>query len=213
MTVITKFKPRFNTYRYKKNQLFDFQEFLECYCNVLPGSGFNNAKYYLTLVKSYLLPSLVNERDIEPTVTKKANQFLSFKFGNIQRLDILNLLGGATNLDSFLEAYKTSETKSLFPYEWFDHPDKLQNSELPPYDGLYSNLRSCNPLEAENRDYVNLLKIVLITQKTVVKPKLSKPSPTGIEIYHYLQQMWKQEQMSSFKDFCAGITKNMLCQV
>ena len=31
--------------------------------------------------------------------------------------------------------------------------------------------------------------------------KLSKPAPTGTENYHYLQQIWNQEQTSSFSDF------------
>ena len=83
----------------QKNQLFDLQESLEGYCNVLSVFGFNSAKYDLNLIKSYLLPILVNERDIEPTVIKKANQFISFKFGDIQLLDIMNFLGGATSLD------------------------------------------------------------------------------------------------------------------
>ena len=113
----------------------------------------------------------------------------------------MNFLGGATSFDSFLKAYKTSETKGFFPYEWFDHPDKMQNVELPPYDAFYSKLRSCNPLEAEYTDYVNLLKSGLTTEQAVVKLKLSKPPPTGIENYQYLQQIWKQEQMSTFKDF------------
>ena len=52
--------------------------------------GFNSAKYHLTLVKSYLLPILVNERDIEQTNIKKANQFISFKFGDAD-LNIFNL--------------------------------------------------------------------------------------------------------------------------
>ena len=87
----------------------------------------------------------------------------------------MNFLGGATSLDSFLKAYKTSETEGLFPYEMFDHPDKMQNTELPPYGAFYSKLRSCNPLEAENKDYVNLLKSGLTTEEAVVKLKLSKP--------------------------------------
>ena len=78
-----------------------------------------------------MLSILVNECIIEPTVIKKANQFISFKFGDIQLLDIMNFLGGATSLDSFLKAFKTSETKGFSPYEWFDHPDKMQNPELP----------------------------------------------------------------------------------
>ena len=83
----------------QKNQLIDLQEHFERYCNVLPVFGFNSAKYDNNLIKSYLLPILVNERDIRPTVIKKANQFVFFKFGDIQILDIMNCLGGATSLD------------------------------------------------------------------------------------------------------------------
>ena len=91
----------------QKNQLIDLQETLERYCNVLPVFRFNSLKCDLKLIKCYLLPILVNERDIEPTVIKKANEFISFRFGDIHVLDIMNFLGGATSLDSFLKAYKT----------------------------------------------------------------------------------------------------------
>ena len=195
-----------------KKPLIDLQEHLERYCNVLPIFGFNSAKYDLNLIKSYLLRFPVNEPNIELTVIKKANQFISFKFSDIQLLDIMTILGGATSLDSFLKAYKTSERKGVFHYEWFHNPDNMHNRELPPYDAFYSKLRSCNPLETEYTDYVNLLKSGLTTEPAVIKLKLSKPPPTGIENYHYLQQTWKQEQMSSFKAFCGGITTKMLCQ-
>ena len=109
--------------------------------------------------------------------------------------------GGTTSLDSLLKAYETSETKGFFRYECFDHPNEMRNRELPPYDAFYSKLRSCNPLETEYTDYVNLLKSGLTTEQAVIKLKLSKPSPTEIEHYHYLQQIWKQQQMSSFKEF------------
>ena len=201
MIVITKLLLQLNSYRFKKNQLIDLQESLELYCNVLPVFSFNTANYDLKLIKSYLLPILVNERDLAPTVIKKANQFISFKFGNIQLLDKMNFLGGATSIDSFLKVYKTSKTKKFFPYECFDHPDKMQNTEFLPYDAFYSKLRSCNPLEAKYTDYVNLLKSGLTTEQDVVKLNLSKPPPPGIENYQYLQQIWKHEQMSSFKDF------------
>ena len=190
-----------NCYRCKKNQLIDLQESLEGYCNVLPVFGFNSAKHDLNLIKSFLLPIPVNERDIEPTVIKKANQFISFKFGDFQLLDLLNFLGGLTCLDSFLKAYKTSETKGIFPYKWFDHPDKMQNTEFPPYDAFYTKLRCCNPLEVEYTDYIILRISGLTTEKAVVELKLKKPPPTGIETYQYLQQLWKQEQMRSFKEF------------
>ena len=185
----------------QKKQIIDLQETLELYYNVLPVFGFKSAKYDLNLIKSCLLPLLVNERDIEPTAIKKSNQFISFKFGDIQLLDIMNFLGGATRLDSLLKAYKTSKTKGFFPYEMFDHPDEMQKTELPPYEAFYSKLRSCNLLEAEYADYVNLLKKGLTTEQAIGKLKLSKPPPTGVENYQYLQQIWKQEKMTSFKNF------------
>ena len=77
--------------------------------------GFSSAKYDPNLIKSYLIPIVVNERDIEPTLIKKTNQFISFKFGDMQLLDMLNFVGGATSLDSFLKAYSTSEKKVFFP--------------------------------------------------------------------------------------------------
>ena len=88
----------------QRKQLNDLQEHLERYCNILSIFGFKSAKYDLNLIKSYFLPILVNERNIEPTVIKKANQFISFKAVDIQLLDIMNFLGGPTSLNSFLKA-------------------------------------------------------------------------------------------------------------
>ena len=97
----------------QKNQLVDLQKHFERYCNVLPVFGFNKANYDITLIKSYLLPILAYQPDIEPTVINKANQFVSFKFWDIELLDNMKFLGGATSLDSFHKAYKTKETKSF----------------------------------------------------------------------------------------------------
>ena len=116
----------------QQNRIIDLQEHFYRYCNVLPVFGFNSAKYDKNLIKLYLLPILVNEQDIEPTVIKKANEFVSFKFGDIQLLYIMNFVGGAKNLDSFLKAYKTKETMGFFSFEWFDCPQKMNNKELLP---------------------------------------------------------------------------------
>ena len=45
----------------QKIKIIDLQQPLERYCNVLPVFGFNSAKYNLNLIKSYLLPILVND--------------------------------------------------------------------------------------------------------------------------------------------------------
>ena len=66
--------------------------------------GVNSANYDINLIKSYLLPILINESNMEPTVIEKTNQFVSFKFGDVQLLDIMNFLAGATSLESFLKA-------------------------------------------------------------------------------------------------------------
>ena len=103
----------------------------------------------MNLIKSCLLPVLVNEQDSEPTVIKKANQFVPFKFGDIQLFDIMNffLTLDATSLDSFLKGEKTKETTGFFPYVWFDCPEKINNNELPPYDSFFSILRNSKPFE------------------------------------------------------------------
>ena len=103
---------------------------MQCYCNVLPVFGFNSAKHDLNLIKSYLLPVLVIERNIEPTHVKRANQFVSFNFADVQLFDVVNFLGRATRLDSFLKTCKNSETKIFVSYGWFDHPDKMQSTKI-----------------------------------------------------------------------------------
>ena len=127
---------------------------------------------------------------MEPTVIKKANQFVSFNFGDVQLLDIMNFLGGAKYLDSFPKAYKTAETKGFFPYEWFDCPQKMNNSELPPYDLFFSKLRNVNPLEKDYSDYQKSLSSGLKSDEALSKMKLSKLTPSGEENYQYLLDIW-----------------------
>ena len=104
----------------QKNQLIELQEHRERYCNGLPVFGIDSAKYDINLIKSCFSPIFIKERIMEPTVIVKANQFVSFIFGDVLLLDLMNFLGGATSLDWFLKAYKTSETKGFFPSAWFD---------------------------------------------------------------------------------------------
>ena len=169
--------------------------------------GFNSEKYHLNLIKSYLLPYLIHERDIQPTVSKKANHFVSPKFGDVQFLDILNFLGGATSLYSFLKAYKTKETKGFFPYEWFDSPEKLHATFLPPWNCFFSKLRNYNPLEKEFTDFTKLLNSGFSQQESLKKLRLKNVPPSGIDNYNYLKVVWatesghQQEQMATFRDF------------
>ena len=101
----------------------------------------NSEKYDLNLIKPYLLSIPVNEPDIEPTVTKNANQFISFKSFHNQLLDMLNFLGGPTGLDLLLKLYKSLKTQGSFPYKKFGRPDRKQKLELFLYDVFYIELR------------------------------------------------------------------------
>ena len=102
----------------QKRQPTDFQNHSIKHRNVLPIFGCNSAKKAKMFLKnSYLLPFFVYEQEFQPIVINKANRFVSFKFGVsvfFQLLDILKFLGRAMRLDSFLKAYKTSETEIMF---------------------------------------------------------------------------------------------------
>ena len=129
----------------QKNQLLDLQQHIERYINTLPVFGFNSGKYYLNLIKFYPLTYLIHGRDIQPTVIKKAIHFVSFEFGDVQFLDILNFPGGATSLVSFLKIFKTTETKGFFPYEWCDFPNKLDATFYPHMNVSSVNWRIITP--------------------------------------------------------------------
>ena len=62
-----------------KNRLIDLMQHLGKYTNTLPVFGFNSGQYVINLIKSYLIHYLINGKEIEPSVIKKANEFVSFK--------------------------------------------------------------------------------------------------------------------------------------
>ena len=77
----------------------------------------------------------------------------------------MKFLGGATTLDSFLKAYKASETKKFFPYDWSDNPDKLDFPELPPYEAFFSKLRNNIPLDKDLNDNGSWKRVGLTSNK------------------------------------------------
>ena len=65
---------------------------------------------------------------------------------------------------------------------------KYRAQRNPPYDTFSSKFLRFNPFDAEYNLYVNLLKNGMTTEQAVVKLKLLKPPPTGVENYQYLQK-------------------------
>ena len=190
-----------NFLRFQQKQLPDLQRHFDSYVDTLPVFGFNSGKYDLNLIKTYLIPHLITDRSIQPTVIKKANQFISFSFGDIQFLDILNFLGGATSLDLFLKAYQSEETKGFFPYEWFDSLTKLDCDKLPPYDSFFSKLKNFNPLEKEFSEFEKLIQRGK-DEKIILKEMGLKEKPlSGKQNYTLLADLWKKKGMETFRDF------------
>ena len=56
-----------------------------------------------------------------------------------------------------LNKIKLERRKGIFPYEWFDKMDKLNNTELPPMDKFYSKLKQCGITNKEYQQAIDCL--------------------------------------------------------
>ena len=181
-------------------ELLKLQKDLSDYINILPVMGFNSAKYDINLVKQKLMKHLNLYGRDDYFVVKKNNKYICITSNNFKFIDISEYLGQGCSYDKFLKAYKCTIQKSFFPYEYFSSVDKLLETRLPPYDSFYSNLKSCNVLEEEYMTYIKNLKYN--TKSEVLKKMHIIDVPkTGIENYRDLENIWKEKNMSTFKDF------------
>ena len=65
--------------------------------------GLNTVEKHINSVKTCLVPIFVIEQEIETIIIRKAKQVVSFASGNVQWLDILNFVGGATSPGAFFK--------------------------------------------------------------------------------------------------------------
>ena len=77
-------------------------------------------------------------------IVKKNNNFMVIKTKKWKFLDIMNFLAPGFSYDKFLKAYECTITKGFFPYQYVDSLDKLQETELPPHEAFYSDLKKSN---------------------------------------------------------------------
>ena len=117
---------------------------------------------------------------------------MSFNFSDVQLLDIMNDLGGATSLDSFLKAYNTSQTKG-FLSQW--------TSSLRRIFQHFSKHWNVNHLGKDYSVYHKLFSCGLMTEEALSKMKSSPPPLSGEENYKYFLDIWNHENMCTFKDF------------
>ena len=163
--------------------------------------GFNSANYDLNLVKSHLIPWL--RRDIDPnkdddgedtcevSVIKKGSTYTQIGARRFKFLDISNYLAGGVSYSGFLKAYKIPEAKSYFPYEWFDHPSKLDFPGLPLYQTFYSQLKQRNVLEMRDKT----------DEDDEDNNNDQDDIDIGMQRYQELQNIWRDHGMTSFRNF------------
>lgn len=109
----------------------------------LPVIGFNSGRFDLNLVKEYFIPHLLerNPRGKGITPIKKGNTFMAIMMEDVLMLDISNYLAAGTSYDKWIKAFQIPQTKGIWPYEWFQDTQQLNQDHLPPKDAFYSTLR------------------------------------------------------------------------
>jgi hypothetical protein len=75
---------------------------------------------------------------------KRNNNIMCIKTEKLKFLDISNYLAPGFSYSQYLKAYKCTEQKGFFPYEWMTSLDKLNVSQLPPHEAFFSTLKNEN---------------------------------------------------------------------
>ena len=119
----------------------DQRKKIEEWCDQVPVLGFNSGTYDLNLIKNYFAERLADTTN-KVRVAKHGNKIMFLLTSGFRFLDIINYLGPGTSYEKWVKAYDCKTTKSWFPYEWFDRPEKLDYPGLPDYPHWYSKLKN-----------------------------------------------------------------------
>ena len=77
----------------------------------------------------------------------------------------------------------------------------VPKNSLPSYNEFFIRFRNCNQLDKAYSDYQSVVNSGCSSEEALKKLRVSSIPPTGQESYAYLQQVWKNHDMQSFKDF------------
>ena len=111
-------------------------------------------------------------------------------------MDILQFLVLGYNLKSFFKAFGVTEKQGSFLYDYFTLADQVDETTLAPYDTLYSLMKDWKKYAAFQKlvDQGKSEKEALHALRLPVKRK------TGPENCQWLQQLWTENQWSTFAD-------------
>ena len=184
-----------------KSKMINILEKLLSYCDQLVILGYNSQNYDINAIKNKFAKHL-NLHKTQKYISKKNSSYSCITTTKFRFLDICNFLAVGYNYDSFLKAHDVEIRKFYFPYEFFDSPEKLDYGQLPEYEAFYSSLKQCNVLEEEFTMFTDLMqKHKNDTNKVLRILKLSEPPKTGPEKYTEIQQIWIDNEMTTFRDY------------
>ena len=103
-------------------------------------------------------------------------------------------------MDSFLKAYKASETNVFSLTNDLTVQTSLTVRKCLQ-EAFFSKLRNHNPLEKHFNDYQKLVNGGLDQQSVLKKLRIQSVPPPGFKNYSYLKNIWEQHSMNTFKDF------------
>ena len=132
---------------------------------------------------------------LDPIVIEKANRLTSFKFGNIQLLNVLHFLEGSWMLILRLE--DTKKTQSVCSQWLVQLPILDESNQNSLSRDFYNSLRYCNPLENEYQYHEKPTNSITLKKFALAELKLSEVTSIGTEIYHYLVKVCEDEKVQS----------------
>ena len=173
----------------------------EVYCKELVVFGFNSAGYDIKLIKKHLFKELCKKDESPSSTVKKSGKYPCIKTDHLKFLDVLQFLAPGYNLKSFFKAFGVTEQKGFLPYDYFTHADQLDETTLPPYETFYLTIKNCNVLEEEYISFQKLVDQGKSEQEALQIMLLTAKPKTGPENYQRFQQLWTENQWSTFAEF------------
>ena len=136
-------KPWSNPYIYASKSWDKTIDEVIDYFSELPVVSFNGQRYDINVIRAPLIRYL-SKHDKILFAIKRNNAMKCIKTKHLKFLDITNFIAPGFNYSAFIKAYDCQMEKAVFPYEYFDSLDRLNETEIPPQSAFFSSLRQQN---------------------------------------------------------------------
>ena len=128
--------------------------------NFVPMYAFNSTNY-----DNHLFINKLAKKTRVKVLNKTVENYISIDMGYAKELDMYRFFH-PLSLDAIsktlsdkncviLNKLKLERRKGIFPNEWFDSIDKLNNTELPPKEAFYSKLKQSGITDKEYKQAID----------------------------------------------------------